>query len=461
MKSLCVKFLMIPILIVVSVRELMGQENLPSLIEEGVTNYPIIKAKLAEVERAHRDVSVAKAEYVPKLAVQHQYTYATSNSLQGSYYPNPAVISPAGSIRSDNINQAAWGSYTSLLLEWNVFNFGKVSGNTQVYRTLDDAARANYDNELLQHKVRIADAYLLTLMNLKLREIQSANLNRARAFIDAVSARVSAGMQAGTDSSLASAEFTRAKILFLQAKRDEQTQSLRLQEFIGRQSLDSLVVDSMSFLTSAPVRLDTGEWNPKSNPLLRYYGLISQASQARSIAVRRSFLPSLTLVGAAWARGSGISSDDTYRTDFSSGTKYQVYNYLLGISTRWTISDFVSNRQKYKKEYYNTIRDQEVYQEQDLRMRRQVSESELQYQISLEQAKAAPIQLNAAQQAYRQAAARYDSGLADLLTLMQSITTLNRAEADMAIAHMNVWRSLLAISAARGDFSIFMDAVGR
>ncbi|HWA35935.1 MAG TPA: TolC family protein [Cyclobacteriaceae bacterium] len=462
MKASPVTFLIISsVLILLLSGELLAQENLPRLLDEGVKNYPRIRAKLAESESARRDVSAAKLEYLPRITAQHQYTYATSNSLAGSFYPNPAVISPAGSIRAENISQATWGSYTSALLEWNVFNFGKVSENIKAYKKLGDAAGANYENELLQHKTRIADIYLLALMYRKLTQIQSTNLQRAEAFAEAVNARVVAGMRAGADSSLASAEYAKAKILLLQAEREEQTHALRLQELVGRNGDDVMVVDSMTFLTAVPERLDTGVWNQQSNPLLRYYRLRSEASLARSISVKRSFLPSITLVGAAWARGSGISADDTYHTDFSSGTKYQVNNYLLGISTRWTISDFVGTRQRYKSEYYKTVRDQELFNEQDLRTKRQLTESELQYRISLEQAKAAPVQLLAARDAYRQASARYESGLTDLLTLMQSIVTLNRAEADMAIAYMNVWRSLLAIAAARGDFSIFIAAMGR
>jgi outer membrane protein TolC len=133
----------------------------------------------------------------------------------------------------------------------------------------------------------------------------------------------------------------------------------------------------------------------------------------------------------------------------------------VGISTRWTISDFVSTKQRYKSEYYRTIRDQELFKEQQIRTHRQLSESQMQYDISIEQANTAPVQLKAAQGAYQQASARYESGLTDLPTLMQSIVTLNRAEADMAISYMNVWRSLLAIAAAKGDFSLFINAVGK
>jgi outer membrane protein TolC len=134
---------------------------------------------------------------------------------------------------------------------------------------------------------------------------------------------------------------------------------------------------------------------------------------------------------------------------------------LLGVATRWTISDFVSTRQRFKSEQYRAIRDEELSNEQKARTHRQLNEALMQYELSLEQARTAPVQLKAAQEAYLQASARYESGLTDLPTLLQSMVTLNRAEADKAIAYMNVWRSLLAISAAKGDFSIFLNAVVR
>lgn len=455
-------FLSLAILLWLVIFEASAQRRLPELIDAGIKNYPGIKAKAAERESFDKDVRSARSEYLPKVTAQHQYTYATSNSLAGAFYPNPAVISPAGSIRAENINQAAWGSYTSALIEWNVFNFGKVSGNVRAVEKTRAAADADYANELLQHKVRIADAYLLTLMYDKLASIQEVNLQRAQTFSDVVNAGVSSGMRAGVDSSLASAELTKAKILLLQAIRERKTQALRLQELTGDSSSDEMDVDSISFLSAMPVHADTVAWQPQSNPLLRYYQLRRDATQARSNAIRRSFLPSITLVGAAWARGSGISpEDDSYHSDFQYGTKYRVHNYLLGVSARWTITDLVGTRQRYRSEHFKTIRDQELLNEQQIKIRRQLTESQMQYEIAMEQAATAPVQLKAAQDAYRQASARYESGLTDLPTLMQSLVTLNRAEADMAIAYMNVWRSLLAIAAAKGDFSIFMNAVVR
>src|SRR6188768_2196941 len=87
--------------------------NLPTVLEQSKTRYPLLKARQMDVESADEDLLAAKSEYIPRLAVQHQYTYGTSNSVAGSFYPNPAVISPSGSIRAENTYVATWGSFTS------------------------------------------------------------------------------------------------------------------------------------------------------------------------------------------------------------------------------------------------------------------------------------------------------------------------------------------------------------
>src|SRR5690606_25383193 len=157
--------------------------------------------------------------------------------------------------------------------------------------------------------------------------------------------------------------------------------------------------------------------------------------------------PSLTLVGAAWVRGSGISPvDDPYHASFRYGTKYRVNNYRLRVAARGTLSDYVSSRQRHKGEYYRALRDQGLFSAQEIRLRRELAEAYMRYEVSIEQASTAPAQLTAAQDAYRQAMARYENGLADLLTLMQGMVALNRAEADLAVARINVWRSILAIA---------------
>jgi outer membrane protein TolC len=453
MKKLILLFVLVPSWV-------FGQSyTLKDAVELGSINYPLVKARAAEARGSMRDARAASFEYLPRVSGQHQYTYGTSNSVTGSFYPNPAVVSPSGGIRPENINIATWGSFSSLLLEWNVFNFGKVSGSVKAAKVLAESSEAAYQNEVFQQKVKIADAYLLTLMAERLEAIQQSNMERALRFRDAVKAGVNSGMRAGVDSSLASAEYAKTRLVMLEAEKNYRSQQLRLLELIGISGQAIVSIDSLGFFSSVPSRIDQGSYTPPGHPLLNYYRKRVDAAQLRSIAIRRSFMPSITLVGAAWARGSGVWSDDTFHTDFSSGTNYQVSNYLLGGALRWTITDFASVHERYKGEQYRVVRDQELYNEQSLSIQRQLKDSDMQFTFSMEQARMAPTQLNAARQAFRQADARYRSGLTDLPTLLQSMYTLNRAEADLAIAYVNVWRSLLVIAAAKGDFSIFINSI--
>ena len=183
---------------------------------------------------------------------------------------------------------------------------------------------------------------------------------------------------------------------------------------------------------------------------------------ARSLAVKRSYLPSVSLVGAGWGRGSGVSNkDDSFRTDFGSGVKYQVYNYLIGVSTRWNLTSIFKVRNDYHAEQFQAERFKSLYKTQQLQLDRQARESEIQFQLSLAQARLTPVQLAAARTAFNQAEARYQSGLTDLFTLAQSVNTLNRAEVDKFVTNGNAWRSLLLKAAAAGDLDIFLSQINR
>lgn len=434
--------------------------NLFSLLEQSKTNYPLIKASLSEVTSAQQERSMSAMEYVPRISVQHQYTYATNNSISGSFYPNPTVISPSGGIRPENNYQPVWGSYTSAMMEWNIFNFGKVASQVQYAHSNVTNKQAAYNNEVFQNQVRVADAYLLTLIANRLAVIQNANVERALRFKQAVDAGVRSGVRPGVDSALANAEYTKANLLLMESEQNEKVQYYRLWELSNTQQTEGQVIDSMVFFNKLPNLAGIGEELAIANPVLQFYQTRKEATQARTKMIRRSFLPSLTLVGSVWARGSGISpADDSYKIDFASGTKYQVSNYLVGVATRWVISDFFSLHQKYRSEQSLLDRDTELLNHQNLKLKWQLNENNMKYKVALEQARIAPIQLIAAQQAYAQANARYKSGLTDLPTFLQSLVTLNRAEADYAIAYSNAWRALLALAATQGDLAIFLNAV--
>ncbi|UXX78474.1 TolC family protein [Reichenbachiella carrageenanivorans] len=439
----------------------LGQTlDLAKSLEMAKANYSSIQAKRALSEATLQEVGATKNIYMPKLMLQHQYTYSTGNSVEGGFFPNEGTISPSGGIRTENINQGAYGSFTSAIMEWDVFSFGKQSSNVRAAKADANAGQLDLENEIFQHQIRVADAYLLLLVSEKLTEVQEHNVIRAKNFSDAVDAGVRAQLRAGVDSSLAHAEYARARVLLLESQRNEQMRKYRLIELLGEDAQTfSLEIDSMSFCSQLPV-VGFANMEIDQNPLLRMQQAKIEAAGQRALAMKRSFMPTVSLVAAGWARGAGVdNADGSYHTDFANGTQYQVSNYLLGVTAKWRVTDGFLIRNRYKKLQYITDQNtQQFYQQQNM-LKRQATESEMQYRIMMEKARTIPLQMKAAKQAYTQAEARYENGLSDLSTLLQSMVVLNQAEADLAIAYSNVWRSHLMVAAAKGDLTSFFDSL--
>ncbi|ADB36526.1 outer membrane efflux protein [Spirosoma linguale DSM 74] len=434
--------------------------NLSQVVEQSVRQYPFLKAKQAEINSAQRRVQASQTELLPSLILQDQYTYATSNSLNNSFFPNEGTaISTSGGVRPMAISQASFGSYTSATIEWRAITFGRIKANVGVAKADLQRTEVDYENEIFQHQVRTIDAYLLLLINQKLVQIQRSNLDRAETFKRVVDAGVRSGMRAGVDSSLATAEAVRARLLLLSSQQQEQVQRLRLSELAG-QLQNNMRVDSMRFYTSLPNAAFLPDSISPKNPTLRLFESQINLSAARSLATQRSGMPVISLVGAGNARGSGFSNQgDIFQTNQLNGLGYQVGNYLVGVVARWNLTNILRVRQDYRADLFQVERSRQLLNTQRLQINRQYQEADTQYQVALEQARQAPVQLRAARQAYNQAKSRYESGLTDLPTLLQSVLTLNRAEVDGYVAVSNVWRFLLLKAAADGDLSLFMNQI--
>lgn len=439
----------------------IGQSlTLTQVVEQSVRQYPLLRAKQAEISSAERRLQASRTDLLPSVIVQDQYTYATSNSLNSSFFPNEGTsISTSGGVRPTAVSQASFGSYTSATIEWRAITFGRIKAGVAASKAEWQRTQADYENEVFQHQVRTIDAYLLLLINQKLVQIQRSNLDRAETFKRVVDAGVRSGMRAGVDSSLATAEAVRARLLLLASEQNEQVQRLRLSELTGELA-KNLRVDSMRFYTNLPGRALLADSVSPKNPTLRLFQSQINLSTAQSLLTQRSGLPSISLVGAGNGRGSGFSNQgELLLANPINGLGYQVGNYLLGVVARWNLTNLMRTRYDYKADLYLVERSRQLFNEQRLRISRQYQEADTQYQVALEQARQAPVQLRAAQQAYNQARTRYQNGLTDLPTLLQSVVTLNRAEVDGYVATSNVWRYLLLKAAAEGDLSLFMNQV--
>jgi len=433
--------------------------TLKNCLEEARLNYPSIKAKQADIYGQEKKFSASKTEYLPALLAGGQVNYATANSLNGAYISNEGLsTSISGGIHEQNNYNPVFGSFGTIEVDWKVFNFGKVTANVDVAKSALNTSQADYENELFQHQVRVADAYLLALVTKKLSIAQENNLKRAQRLREVIHAGAQSGLKAGADSSFAAAEVSKAKLLYLESKKNELAQLIRLAELIGEKN--DIAVDSAGFFSQLPHDFSTDTVNANQVPVVRYFHTLVNYRQSRSVAIMRSYAPSILLTGIGYARGSGISNkDNSYNERFSAGVPFQVYNYYAGVSFRMNILNYAKVSREYKSELFEMEKAQHLYEEAALKANKQLELANIQLTLARQQADEAPLQFNAALASYRQSSARYRSGFGTIADLAQNFYILNRADVDKSISFNNVWRAVLLKAAAVGNLSYLTNQI--
>lgn len=450
------------LLIFSGANKLYSQGNvvtLPYLLQKVATDYPTIKAKEASVKAASYRLQSAKKDYLPELIVADQHQLSTNNGLEGSYLSNGATaISTSGGIRNQNIYQPVFGSFTTLMVDWHAFNFGRVKESVKFANSQVQVAVADYKNEVFQLQVRAIDAYLLVALSQKLVSVQQANLDRSLAFRTYVQSHALSGLVAGVDSSASNAEVARAQLSLLQSKQLVAQNKVQL-SLLSNISTDSLNVDTTTFLNTVPLTI-VGDSILNNHPVIQFYQQLVNSQLERSKLIQKSFLPTIDILGAGWARGSGIDrGSKKYSSSPMDGIPYQTYNYMTAVAINWNIFSLGKARDEYKAAQQDAESYRYRLNEQTLSLQKQMQDANLQYQYALQQTQLAPVQYKAALDAYNISNARYQAGLATLTDLIQAYTVLNRASVDVTVANNNVWRALLQKSASSGAIADFINQV--
>ncbi len=433
--------------------------TLDKVLETARLNYPLLKAKQADAASAGKRVSLSRTDYLPVITAQGQYTYSSNNNLTGSFVPGEGLgLGTTGPPNTADNYDGVFGSLASVSVDWRIFNFCKVRAGVNVAQRNRDISQADYDNELFQHQVRVADVFLSAQLSRKMVIAQENNFSRASHLKSIGRAGSLSGIRPSVDSLLSNAEYAKASLALAESYRNDKIQRLKLAELIGTSG--EISVDTSFYQQPLPSSIAAAATELSAHPRLRLQKSQLEATNSRISVVKRTYMPSLSLVATGLARGSGMSrTDGSYNYDFAAGTQFGMYNYLAGVALRWNLTGLARLRYDYGSEKAQADRFQYLYEEQELILKRQVSESEVQLQLAQKQLQVAPIQRAAAEKAYDQAESRYQNGLTDILILNQSYYVLNRAEVDYYIAVNNFWKSLLIRAAANGDLELFLKEI--
>jgi len=440
------------------------QLTLKQAIETAVTNYQSIKAKANYAEASKATVSQTKRDYLPNLNFSAQQDYGTVNSQNGPLYGfgGFGVASSGLPLPNQNWN-AAFGSLYLANLNWEFFTFGRIKERIKTAQQVAKRDQDDLKQELFNHKVKVAAAYLNLLAAQKLTTSYQKNLARADTFRRVVKTRAFNGLIAGVDSSQAGAEVSSAKISLTKAIDLEQEQSNRLSVLMGVEptqfKLDTMFVSNLPKDINAP--LDSAVSN---HPTLQWYKSRIDVSNEQLKYIKTFNYPSFSFVGILQTRGSGFSNEysanqSAYTQSYWDGIKPTRSNYLLGIGVSWNLATPFRVSKQAKAQRYTSEALTNEYELANQQIKAQFSLADTKTANALSNYREAPVQVKAASQAYLQKSVLYKNGLTNLVDVTQALYTLIRAETDRDIAYTNVWQALLLKAAAKGDFELFNNAL--
>lgn len=429
-------------------------------VDQGLANYGIIKAKAYYVQSALQTNEQVKRDFWPNLTVVAQQDYGTINGQNGPLYGfgGLGVASSGAALPEQNWN-SAFGALYLANINWDIYTFGRRKERIELSKADSKRLEIDLQQEQFQHKIKIAAAYLNLLASQRLQKNQQKNLDRALVFFNIAATKAKNGILPGVDSTLASAEVSRAKISLNQAGENVKEQNNKLTVLMGIKATN-LQIDT-ALVTKTPTQLLTTDPTlVDNNPVLQYYKSRIEVGEQQLRLSNKEYLPTLSAFGVFQARGSGFKSDYTtdlhaFTRNYWDGIRPNRQNYLLGLGINWNLTTIARINKKISAQRYTNDALREEYQTTAAQFVAQLDAADVKIRLAQQSDIEAPLQVSAAQQAYNQKMAMYKNGLATLVDVTQTLYTLNRAETDREIVHINLWQSLLLKAAAAGDFDIF------
>ncbi|GAA0549658.1 TolC family protein [Chitinophaga japonensis] len=447
-------------LTIANIHALCAQQvlTLRDAIQTAISNYGTIKAKSSYADASKAGVVQARRDYLPNLNLAAQQDYGTINGQNGPLYGFGGLgVASSGLPLPDQNWNAAFGALYLTNINWDFFAFGRAKERIKTAEAVAARDSKDWQQEIFQHEVKVAAAYLNLLAAQKLTLSYRKNLNRADTFRRIVVTRVLNGLNPGVDSSQASAEVSGARVALTRALDFEQTAANQLAQLMGVPAqpfaLDTVFVSRLPAILNDTAALD-------DHPVLQWYRSRIALSDEQVKYYRTQAYPVFSLVGVLQTRGSGFEAtyaqDQTAFThDYWEGVKPARTNYLAGIGITWNFTQPWRIAQQVRSQKAVSKGLQAEYDLADQQLRAQLQLSETRIKNALDNYHEVPVQVKAASDAYLQKSVLYKNGLTNLVDVTQALYALVRAETDRDIAYSNVWQALLLKASATGVFSLF------
>jgi outer membrane protein TolC len=306
--------------------------------------------------------------------------------------------------------------------------------------------------------VATADAYLTLAAVQESARAAQAGVDRAQTILRTTIAQVNAQLRPGADASRAEAELAAARTQVIQAEQAIEVARATVSQFTGVDPTELKLASSK--LLELPPEQAVTPLNPTANPIAIEQSSVVGQARAELHALERSYFPRFYLQSSAYARGTGAKVDGRLLGGLN-GLAPTVQDYALGVSVSFPILDLPSIRAREAAQSATIRAEMARSQQIAVELRAQWNQAVAVLRGARQVARNTPEQVGAARAALAQASARYESGLGNIDDVAENQRLLTQAEIDDALAHLGVWRGLLAIATAAGDLEPFLIEVSQ
>ncbi|GAB3334349.1 hypothetical protein GCM10027299_42500 [Larkinella ripae] len=421
-------------------------------IEATMTQYPTLAAQRSALDAIRANARVVRDNRLPNVRLHDQINVGTANGLSGSYFSLGLIVPTSGGRRPENRMDLASGNIALASLDWEFYNFGRFKAEDQLARTDIAVSESALEREQLGLRQLVITTYLDLLWLNQSLKIEQRNLARVDTVRRIIVNLVRNGVKPGLDSSLASVQFSKAKVAYWQVLETYKQAAVQLATLTGR-PVDRIQIDTTfrlePLLTNAP---ESDAMVP--HPLLKFRERFALRQSAEIEVLRKTALPRLSLLTATWARGTSLDIENNFGP-LGSGFLYNRTNVLVGLAATVNLMDFrrASHRIQLQQFRVQEANNQLAVERLQLQNARNAADSVLAV-LRLELGEL-PASLRSATDAYNQRVSRYNNGLENILGLTDALQLLTSVEKDLVITQGRAAKVQLQKAYATNHFEPF------
>jgi outer membrane protein TolC len=418
------------------------------------THQPELKQALAEINARQAEARVPRSGWYPRLNMQAQWLFGTTNNTTTSFVNVPGVEVPriSGTPVSPNTN---WTPTPSAIVAatatQQIYDFGRIAAQSALADALTDVARADSATVQLNIRLQVEEAFEAVLAAKHILTATQESYRRTEAHFRLADTGVKSGMRPPIDRTRAQADLAQADVQRTRADASLVAARAALAAVIGSNELEIDAAELAPGERPFPGLTEALHLAEEHSPeLMAALGRL-HARTAESSALTRELLPNVYFAGTLFgSAGGGQAQNDP--PPVGNGWLASVGNYSLSLILQWRLFDPA----ELARRSASRSREQVARAAIEVTRRDIVLQVQRSYLDLIAAQKTLPgllARVTASRANLEQAEARFRAALGDIVDLTDAEALLVNAELELAVGQFNVARAAARLARSLGTTS--------